>query len=113
MADFASLPADPFTPAYPDILETTFLRARPKSEFMYNWNMFQTLYESAPERFRVISGLHSNELTDPLHYSVEVTGAFNWKTRLHVYGYWKSHFVITHVTRLEREGPVTLAEFCL
>lgn len=113
MADLSSLPTDPFTPFYQDIVDTTFKRAKPKFEFAYNWNPFQTMYELDPARFRVTAGIHNNDPSDPLHFSVEVTGAYGWKTRLHVYGYFKSHFVITHVTRMEQNGPQLLAEFCL
>jgi hypothetical protein len=69
-----------------------------------------------PERFTIISGIHQNHFTDPLHFSVEVDIADGWKNRMHVNGYFKNNtFICVNIVAQTKEYDAlrfeTLATF--
>lgn len=111
MSDNESIP-DLFESTYDRTLDNVFLRVVPKREYRASFSPYQTIYFLDKTRFKVITGAHQNHAGDLFHIGVEMDGAYGWKTRLHINGYWKNYFNAVSVTRQESDGTVTtLAEF--
>lgn len=96
--------------SYPRIIDTAFSKL--KSNFISPvFDMLQSIYADSPNRFKVISGIHQNNVADQLHLSIVVQ--LQWRTyTLHIYGFIRNSFIISHITMMEQDKSVhTIAEF--
>jgi hypothetical protein len=73
-------------------------RLRPADQSPPIWRLLQTLYSDNPVRFTLISSLHQNHDTDPLHYSVSVGQEFGNSMTIHINGWFRNYLNITNVT---------------
>ena len=106
------LSPDLFEPTYDRTMDAVFLRVVPKREYRAAFRPYQTVYFLDKSRFKIITGAHQNHSGDLFHIGVELDGAYGWKTRLHINGFWKNYFNVVNVTRQEADGTVTIiAEF--
>lgn len=95
---------------YPRIIETAFTKLKPK-QINPVFDMLQSIFADNPSRFKIISGIHQNSPTDQLHLSVVVQ--LQWRSyTIHLYGYVRNLFLLTHITMMEQDRSVqTIAEF--
>lgn len=95
---------DIFTPYYANWLDLALARMKP-IKATSTFNLIQMIYDLDKANFVVISSLHSNDMKDPLHFSVCYTGKYKNFT-LHINGFYKSTFIIQSVTCIT-SGSVT------
>jgi hypothetical protein len=77
-------------------------------------SLFQLIYADHPENFVVTGDLHQNSMTDPLHLSVSVKGAFGIFTMLHINGYFRNYFHVQSITmEVEKDTRILLADFSI
>ena len=93
----------PTQPAFNSIDLTKLMRniiiAGKPAQSSFAFLMFKSMLMKNPERFNIISSIHQNSFTDPLHFSVDVQIADGWKNRLHVNGYYKNNtFICVNIT---------------
>jgi hypothetical protein len=93
--------ADPFAHLYHKIMRCVFT-AKPAT-MNDEWAFIQKLWDIAPESFAIFGGIHQNTPTDVMHLSVSVNVGMSKvpdrMINLHIYGFWKNKFVMTHVTK--------------
>lgn len=86
---------DPFALCYSRWIDT-LTKFRPLS-CSDVWPLLVTFYRQDPTCFKLISCLHQNDEDDKLHFSLEYSGSF-CSYRIHVYGFYKNDFIMTHAT---------------
>jgi hypothetical protein len=95
---------------YTHVLTNVFGPMRP-TDSNYAYGLLKTVYTDSPLRFHIVSGIHQNHETDPLHFSVEVI-LEGVKMPFHVYGYYKSpKFIVTHLSIRDNQQEVKIASF--
>ena len=82
------------------------------SEYRKNWMLYQTLYDIDPDKFQIISGLHQNHISDPLHFSIQVNLRQGLYHRLHFNFYFFNKMVLKNITRTREDNTAEIiAEF--
>ena len=76
-----------------------------------SFRMLRALYKDTPSRFQVYSGIHQNSPTDVLHLGIKIDLSYGSYIIVHINGYWKNHFQITHITTLEAGQVFEIARF--
>jgi hypothetical protein len=103
--------ADPFAHLYPKIMRCLFTW-KPATQ-NDEWAFIQKLWDIAPQSFTIFGGIHQNTPTDAMHISICVNVGFGKlaerNINLHVYGFWKNKFVMTHVTKRKNSHNRTIA----
>jgi hypothetical protein len=73
--------------------------------------MFKSMLMNNPERFSIISSIHQNNYTDPLHFSVDIQISNGWKNRIHINGYYKnSTFICVNITAQTKDYDMNRIE---
>jgi hypothetical protein len=75
------------------------------------FRLYQALYINAPQIFERVSDLHQNHEKDVLHFSVHVHMSPIFYRAVHVNGFWRNGFVLTHITTLDFGVVSELARF--
>lgn len=95
---------------YTNVMTNIFEKMRP-SESDYMYGLLRTIWTDGPLRFKIVSGIHQNHETDPLHFSVEVN-LEGVKMTFHVNGYYQSpKFIVTYLTIFHNKETVKIASF--
>ena len=92
------------------IINTAMSKLKPHN-FNATFKLLQFVYKHESQRFNVYSGIHQNNATDPLHMSVNVDMDYGAYIILHINGFWKNRFIVTHITLAENGGMTEIARF--
>jgi hypothetical protein len=96
---FVALTAD-----YEKIMNALFKNTKEYKTMAMAFQIYKTLWLKDRTRFRVISDLHQNGPTDPLHFSVTVDICEGWKNTLHFNGYYKGRFIVSNITAQTKDS---------
>ena len=77
----------------------------------YLFRTIQALYKETPGRFSIHSGLHQNDETDVLHYSIRVQLEHSCCMLLHFNGFFKNMFIVRNITVVEHGERKVVADF--
>ena len=81
------------------------------SKSSYMFRTIQALYKDNPSRFSIASGLHQNDDTDVLHYSVKIQLEHRYNILLHFNGFYKNFFIVRNITLVEESNIKIIADF--
>jgi NADH:ubiquinone oxidoreductase subunit C len=86
----------------------------PNPEYQDDWLVISQLYQQNPGAWTPISHIHQNSAEEQPHLSVYYKSTHTKPIYVyyHIYGYIKNQFIITHITRQNKDKTIqTVAEF--
>ena len=74
------------------------------------FEVYKSIYRRNRKAFKIIGGIHQNNLMDILHFSVEIDIANGWFHRLHFNGYLQKEFIVCNITSLTTSNGIEKSE---